>query len=110
MSMFLFILAAAASANPLADTRDSYEKCLTVLTRDMLKERKTLEEFNDAAKTACEPEKQAFHAAVTKDERSAGSSAAEAKEFADEEVAYILEDMGELYAEFVAENTIPVIK
>lgn len=109
MSIMMFILAASASASPLVNTRKDYEKCLTKLTYDMLKERKSEDEFNDAAKTACEAEKAAFHAAVTKDERSAGSSVNDAKEFADEEVALVLEDMGESYAEFVAEGTIPVI-
>jgi hypothetical protein len=110
MSIMLFILAASASASPLVNTRKDYEKCLTKLTYDMLKEKKSEDEFGVAAQTACEAEKAAFHAAVVKDERSTGSSVNNAKEFADEEVALVLEDMAIIYAEFVAEGSIPVIK
>lgn len=84
--------------------------CLNQLTFDMLKEQKTAEEFSEAAKTACESEKANFQAAVVKDERSAGSSASEAKEFADEEVATVLEDMALSYADHVEYKTVPVIK
>ena len=110
MSMFLFILAAAASTTPLDRSREAYELCLNKLTIDMLAEKKTAEEFGEAAKTACESEKANFHAAVVKDERSMGSSAAEASEFADEEVATVLEDMGLLYADHVEYKSTPVIK
>ncbi len=109
MSMLLFIVAAAASATSLQGSREAYEHCLVKLTADMLKEKKTADEFVEVAKTACEAEKANFHAAVVKDERSAGSSTAEANEFADEEVATVLEDMDMLYADHILYKTTPVI-
>ena len=109
MSMFLMFVAAAASATSLQGSREAYEHCLVKLTADMLAEKKTADEFTEASKTACEAEKANFHAAVVKDERSAGSSSAEANAFADEEVATILDDMAMVYADHVLYKTTPVI-
>ena len=109
MSILLFIVAASASATSLQGSREAYELCLNKITIEMLKEKKTAEEFGEASKTVCEEEKANFRAAVAKDERSAGSSAADANEFADEEVATVLEDMQRLYADHLLYKTQPVI-
>lgn len=109
MSIMLFIMAAAASATSLQGSREAYENCLMQLSIDMLKEKKTTDEFAAASKTACEAEKTSYRAAVVKDERSVGSSMADANEFADEEVATLLNDMGMLYEDHVLYKTTPVI-
>ena len=108
MSILLFIVAAAASVTSLQGSRAAYEQCLVQLTIDMLKEKKTADEFTEASKTACETEKTNFRAAVVKEERSSGSSTADANEFADEEVTTILDDMAIGYADHLLYKTTPV--
>lgn len=108
MSMLLFILAAAASPTSLEGSRAVYTECLIDLTIDKLKEKATVDDYTAASKTACEAEKEAFKAAVIKDERASGSTAADAAEFAEEEVTMMLDDMAVGYADHLEYGTVPV--
>ncbi len=108
MSFMLFVLAAAASATSVEGSREAYNNCMLDLTLTMLKAKKSPDDFAAAAKTECEAERVAFHAAVVKDERAMGSAATAAQEFADEEVIAVQEDFTAGYADHVEYGTVPV--
>ena len=107
MSLILAMLFAAQ--DPISATNKAYNDCLLKLTVSSLDAKKSADEFEKAAGSDCATQEQAYHDAVQQSEVQFGSSASEAKSYADEEVSNLLASMKANYSSFLESGTQPVI-
>lgn len=84
--------------------RAKYTKCLRKFGNEHLGQKTTVAAFDNAIKEACKELKQATWDETRKDELSYGSSQAEAKEFADEDIAEMLRLIVERYGSLSSDN------
>ncbi|MXO90263.1 hypothetical protein [Pontixanthobacter aquaemixtae] len=82
---------AAGSADQLEDARIAYTHCLIRLHNTSVDEQITVPAFKAKIKTACLEERAKYHASVVASERGYGASSAEATEYADEEIADLID-------------------
>ncbi len=107
-SVAAMLVMASAPSDDMDLARTVYSNCVIDKVIAHLDSKTAENESKTLLSGVCETEKKAFFNAVVKYERSEGSTAAEAKEFADEEVQMILDDNTESYAEHFANDTRPV--
>ena len=104
-----FALTSAVSmvAADAVSSRVAYSNCLTDYTIEQLEQKTATKTFNKTAVEACPDERATLIAAITKDEVSYGSSAAEASEYATEEANGVLSSFTGSYTDFLESNTRP---
>lgn len=107
-SVAAMLVMASAPADNMDLARKAYSNCVVENVIAHLESKTDENESKNLLSQVCEIEQKAFFDTVVQYERSEGSTAAEAKEFADEEVQMILDDNNESYAEHLANNTRPV--
>lgn len=107
-SVAAMLVMASAPADNMDLARKAYGNCIVDNVIMHLESKTSQSESKEMLSRVCENEQKAFFNAVVQYERSEGSTAAEAKEFADEEVQMILDDNNESYTEHLANNTRPV--
>ena len=102
------MLVMAASPADLSDlARNAYGQCIEQNSAALLDRKADGSEFSKNFSKVCETERKAFADAVIAYERSEGSSAKEAREYANEEEEMILEDALEVYQAHLANNSRP---
>ncbi|MEO9469217.1 hypothetical protein [Parasphingorhabdus sp.] len=109
-AMFSIALLATATTN-LADaevSRVAYSNCLTDYTVEQLDLKTSTSAFKKAIKSACETERNAMIAAMTKDELEFGSTQKEASNYALEEADGVAFAFSDGYASYASSNTRPV--
>ncbi len=106
---FVFMLLAAAPQNdPLDAARIVYSNCLIDVVNEHLDKDESENSFDTAAKTACESEKAAYRAMIVNTERAMGSNASAAQQYADEEIAMVVNSWSANYNDLKSDKSRPV--
>jgi len=101
---------ASSPANDMDLARKAYSNCVSENAVSYLDRKADSEEFSKSAILVCSAQKTSLLSAVVKYERAEGSSAAEAKEYAEEEVQMVIDDSIDAYSEHLTNNTRPEIE
>lgn len=97
---------AAAKADPLDAPRKAYNNCLIELHNKSVKDKVAQADFPATVDAACTAQRDAFKAAVVKSERSYGSNAKDAEEYASDEVKQIEDWITDAYKDNLDKNGI----
>lgn len=103
-----FLLFASANIVDAEASRIAYSNCLVDFTVEHLGKKTAAGAYKKAAKSACTAQRDAMAAAMAKDEIEFGSTEAEAKSYAEEEVSGVLFAFTDGYSEYLSSNTMPV--
>lgn len=95
----------AAKADPQETARKAFSNCLITEHNKAIEAKSSVSEFNKAAQGLCMPEKTAYHDILAKSERSYGSSAKEAEQFANEESQMMVDYITSAYSQNTASNS-----
>lgn len=109
MTTGLVLALMLAAQDPMMATNKAYSDCLLKLTVASLEEKKSVAEFEKAAETSCAAPRQAYHDAIAKSETDFGSTDAEARTYANEELDNMLSAMKSNYTSYAASGSVPVI-
>lgn len=88
-----------AKADPIDDARKAFNNCMLTMHNEKVREKVSVDDFGKAADAGCATEKQSYHAIVVKSEKSFGSSAKEASDYADEEVQAVIATVKSAFAD-----------
>ncbi len=109
MTTGLVLALMLAAQDPMMETNRAYSDCLLKLTVASLEEKKSVAEFEKAAETTCAAQRQGYHEAIAKSEIDFGSTEAEARTYADEELDNMLSAMKSNYTSYADSGSFPVI-
>ncbi len=84
---------AAMKADPLDDARRAFNNCMIETHNTAVTEKVSPSAFIKTTETACPVERTAYRDILVKSERSYGSSAKEAEQFANEEVQGLIDSI-----------------
>lgn len=90
---------AAMKADPQENARKAFSNCLVELHNSGIDAKQSPGDFNKASETSCMEQRKAYHDIIIKNERSFGSSAKDAEEYASGEVQSILDGVVASYNE-----------
>jgi hypothetical protein len=92
---------AAQKADPLDTARKTYNNCMIVVHNTAVGEKVSPSAFIKTTESACMTERTAYHAVLVKSERSYGSNAKDAEQFANEEVQGLIDSVVSAFNENV---------
>lgn len=92
---------AALKADPLDTARKAYNNCMIEVHNTAVGEKASPSAFIKTAETACPTERAAYHEIMVKSERSYGSNAKDAEQFASEEVQGLVDSVVSAFNENV---------
>lgn len=109
-SVAAMLVMASSPANDMELARKAYSNCVSENAVSYLDRKAAPDEFSKSATLVCSAQKSSLLSAVIKYERGEGSSASEAKEYAEEEVQMVIDDSIEAYSEHLANDTRPELE
>jgi hypothetical protein len=84
---------AAMKADPLDDARKAFNNCMIETHNTAVGEKASPSAFIKTTETACTTQRSAYHDILVKSERSYGSSAKDAEDYANEEVQGLIDSV-----------------
>lgn len=93
LSLVVALSMAANTPDPVNSARKGFYNCLIAEHNKAIESKKTEAEFGKVALESCQPERMSFLNQTIKSERSFGSTAKEAEQYANEEVRNIADGL-----------------
>jgi transcriptional regulator CtsR len=94
----IFLSMAAAKASPFNEARKDYSNCLIEVHNKAIGDKTAESEILGLMQAACITQRDSYKIQIVKQQRSFGSSASEAEEYAGEELQIVIENLTENYA------------
>ena len=104
LGVAIFLSMAASAGDPVDDARKAFNNCLITAHNEAIKAKTSLSSFRKSTEDMCTAEKTSYYNTITKNDMASGSSASEAKEYAQEEVTMMIEGIKSAYAENIDAN------
>ncbi len=92
---------AAMKGDPLDDARKAFNNCMIETHNTAVGEKQSPSAFIKTSETACPTQRTAYHAILVKSERSYGSNAKDAEQYANEEVQSLIDSVVSAFNENV---------